>query len=148
MGLLDTRFKLNGRDVIAETLDGEVIIINLNSGCYFSSDGVGGHVWDALGRQQSVGAIVQQLVVLFPESATAIGEDVPAYVEQLRAEELILEAAEPAGVQAENGANGAVATTYARPMLHKYTDFQELLKLDPIHEVHESVGWPVQNPGE
>ncbi|HLF72418.1 MAG TPA: PqqD family protein [Dehalococcoidia bacterium] len=148
MGLLDTRFKVNDRDVIAETLDGEVIIINLNSGCYFSSDGIGGHVWEALGRRQSVGAIVEQLGALFPDSTAAIGEDVPAYVEQLCSEELILEATEPDGAQSGNGAHGAMAMSYARPVLHKYTDFQELLKLDPIHEVHESVGWPVANPSD
>jgi hypothetical protein len=37
--------------------------------------------------------------------------------------------------------NGAAAQPYQEPKLGKYTDMQELLLLDPVHEVDEA-GWP------
>jgi hypothetical protein len=38
-------------------------------------------------------------------------------------------------------ANGASGGSWAEPVLDKYTDMQELLLLDPIHEVDDA-GWP------
>ncbi len=35
---------------------------------------------------------------------------------------------------------------YVKPVLQRYSDYQELLLLDPIHEVLESAGWPVAKP--
>ena len=35
--------------------------------------------------------------------------------------------------------------SFEAPILHKYTDMQDLLLLDPIHEVDEA-GWPVARP--
>ena len=32
--------------------------------------------------------------------------------------------------------------SFSPPTLEKYTDMEELLALDPIHEVNEVVGWP------
>ena len=50
-----------------------------------------------------------------------------------------------------NGAHGATAVEphvlpepqegFVAPQLHKYTDMQELLLLDPIHDVDQE-GWP------
>jgi hypothetical protein len=132
-------FSVNDRDVIAETVDGEVIIINLNSGAYYSSDGIGGAIWEQLGRKLSAGQIVAALACRFPKE-TAIESDILGFVEELQAEQLILEdeTAAPAEAVASPWFDGA----YTRPRLHKYTDFEDLLKLDPIHEVHEAAGWP------
>ncbi len=30
--------------------------------------------------------------------------------------------------------------------MNKYTDMQDLLLLDPIHEVDETKGWPTRDP--
>ena|SRR6476660_8869681 len=39
------------------------------------------------------------------------------------------------------------AAAFVTPELHKYTDMQELLLVDPIHEVAEE-GWPFRNTTE
>jgi hypothetical protein len=39
----------------------------------------------------------------------------------------------------------AAAAITAAPVLEKYTDMQELLLLDPIHDVEEA-GWPKARP--
>jgi len=39
-------------------------------------------------------------------------------------------------------------TVFAPPVLEVYTDMQDLLLLDPIHDVDETVGWPSPKPPE
>ena len=34
----------------------------------------------------------------------------------------------------------------AAPVLNKYSDMQDLLLLDPIHDVDEEAGWPTNKP--
>ena len=41
----NTRVRVNGPDVMHETIDGEVIVINLTSGNYYSVRGVGADIW-------------------------------------------------------------------------------------------------------
>jgi hypothetical protein len=35
---------------------------------------------------------------------------------------------------------------FTQPVLEVYTDMQDLLLLDPIHEVDEEAGWPSPKP--
>ncbi len=59
---------------------------------------------------------------------------------ELEREGLVVPLAAPAATaEVPALSNGHV---FAPPELHKYTDFQELLLLDPIHEVDQSLGWP------
>jgi len=124
-----------------------VIIINLNSGAYYSSDGAGEQIWQSLAHQVSPQEIVDYLCSLYPDEESAIRRDVPAFVQQLQGEDLIHENGATSRAAAEEGA-WANRPAYASPVLHKYTDFEDLLKLDPIHEVHEAGGWPVAKPPE
>jgi hypothetical protein len=41
--------------------------------------------------------------------------------------------------------NGHEKPSFNLPLLHKYSDMQELLLLDPIHDVDDA-GWPKPNP--
>jgi hypothetical protein len=59
-----------------------------------------------------------------------------AFVAELAAEELVVAA--PA---AEAASETAAPAPYAKPELNKYTDMQQLLLADPLHEVEEA-GWP------
>ena len=42
---------------------------------------------------------------------------------------------------------GASARPYEPPQLEKYTDMQDLVLLDPVHEV-DATGWPHPKPAE
>jgi hypothetical protein len=66
-------------------------------------------------------------------------------------QELLAEALVVPGAPAAGGA-GTVATAvpaarqpYEAPALHKYNDMQDLLLLDPVHDVDET-GWPNISP--
>jgi len=142
---LAARFSINGPDVIAESIDGEVIIINLNSGAYYSSLGSGGAIWEALAASHSIEETIALLTTRYGVEQAAIEREISGFVAQLIDEGLLVESAQGGSPAAVEGGSGGVFET---PVLSKYTDMQELLLLDPIHDVDPSAGWPFPKAAE
>jgi hypothetical protein len=138
----EQRFRLNEPNVIQEVIDGEAIIADLGRGLYFSLDALGSRIWHALISGCSVGAICEVCCQRYSAEAT---RDILHLLDCLREEQLVVE-----DTIAVNGTGAATffdgfEGPYVPPQLSKYTDMEQLLLLDPIHEVDET-GWPNQ-PG-
>jgi hypothetical protein len=69
-----------------------------------------------------------------------------SFVSQLRTEDLILDGDVLATAVAAQTGESDGASVFTKSVLQRYTNFQELLLLDPIHEVDEPSGWPVLKP--
>ena len=69
-----------------------------------------------------------------------IADPAGALVDELVREGILVSADEP-GPAVLAPQNGTAARRYEAPALAKFTDMQELLLLDPVHEVDEA-GWP------
>lgn len=132
-------YRVQAPEVIADVIDGEVVIMNLKSGCYFSSDGVGTDCWEALASGLSVDQLVGQLAERYPDDRAAIGPAVEGFVQDLVSHELIAPSDAPSSnAVLPSSSNG---TRFQPPVLNVYSDMQDLLLLDPIHDVDAS-GWP------
>ena len=146
-----TRFAVNSPGVVHENFDGEVVIINLENGNYYSLEGSGAFIWDCIAGGMNVQETIRKAQGSYSGEAVGIDEAISAFVANLSSEGLIIHA---------NGANGNtpagtgglehVTGSFELPVLKRFTDMQELLLLDPIHEVDEG-GWPAkkveQEPG-
>jgi hypothetical protein len=140
---LDARWR-PGAQVISETLDGETVIINLATGRYYSLDALASWVWTALADG---GATLREAAL---QAARAWRRDA-AEVEGLLAP--FLAALDGEGLLvAGTGSElrplppfDAATSAFAEPRMQRFDDIQELLLLDPIHEVEEA-GWPAQRP--
>lgn len=142
--------RVNTPHVIHETIDGEVIVINLASGNYYSMKGAGADVWDVIQSEPgaNASAIAEAVALRYDRTSDAFEGAIAEFLEQLRDEELVV--AEEGGVvtsiAAANGtATGAGAKAFEAPLLEKYTDMQDLVLLDPVHEV-DATGWPHAKP--
>ncbi|CAN5564533.1 hypothetical protein BH20CHL6_BH20CHL6_04900 [soil metagenome] len=148
--MAEERFRVNAPTVIHQTIDGEVVIIHLDRGLYYSLDVLGAEIWDRLAAGSSPDQVAQSLGGGFATDQATFSDAVSMLVERLRSEELIVPVAEMAthespsdGVN-ESPPEGAVETgtrSFSPPLMQRYDDLQELLLLDPIHAVDES-GWP------
>jgi Coenzyme PQQ synthesis protein D (PqqD) len=139
-------FRVNRPQVICQTIEGEVVVINLHTGSYYSLTGAAAAIWDALEHGAAPAQITNTLSAHFTDCDVGLENIVGEFLDELRGESLI--------VPAENGeakANGALngaqiqREKFIRPALKKFTDMQELLLLDPIHEV-DATGWPLAKP--
>ncbi len=134
----EQRYQPNEPNVIQEVIDGEAIIADLGRGLYFSLDDLGSRIWAALVSGCSSRDITE---VCTSRLSAEAGQGFQDLLDQLLAEQLLVPAA------GDGTANGAATfldgfeDAYAPPRLSKYTDMEQLLLLDPIHEVDET-GWP------
>ena len=141
---LGVRYRPAGPQIIHELIDGEVILINLDSGSYYSLDGVSATIWSGLVAGLSGDTLLAYIGAHHTADAALIADDTRRFLGELTAEALVVAAEGPAAEQPLP----AIADTprpYTAPTLGKYTDMQELITLDPIHEVDET-GWPARQP--
>jgi hypothetical protein len=126
--------------VVREVFDDEVIIINMESGNYFSLNTTGAYVWSLIEAGFSVDGIVGRVSRDFEGADAFAAPSVQALLDQMLGEGLIVTGAGPAP-SPSSVANPATKRAFEPPTLAVYTDMQELLLLDPIHDVDET-GWP------
>jgi Coenzyme PQQ synthesis protein D (PqqD) len=138
-------YRVDSRKVAHETIDGEVIMIHLVLGNYFSLDGLGADVWELLvegrGREDTLALLEQR----YDADAGLIAATVDELLARLAEEELVESGPADGSPAASNGRPPAEKQPFKAPELQKYTDMQDFLLVDPIHEVDET-GWPSQNP--
>jgi hypothetical protein len=148
------RFGINKPTVVHETIDNEVIIIEFDSGNYYSLDKVGADVWNLIERGKPFGQIVEAISNLYRGSTEKVQNALSQLITELENENLVSAIKEMQPTDSQSSIHNDVAAPIAdkekpefeSPILQKYSDMQELLLLDPIHEVDER-GWPTAKPG-
>lgn len=133
-------FQINSPQVIREFFDDEAVIVNLELGIYYSLDSIGAIVWGLIEQGASNTQIVEKLSQTFKQPPNNIEKDIEEFIDLLLKEELVA-TTDNASLTSFDSINIDNKLTYSKPTLNKYTDMQELLLLDPIHEVDEE-GWP------
>ena len=130
-------FRVNTPKVIHEVFETEVVVVNLETGVYYSVRGSGIDIWRAIDG----GHRVEQIETAFaaPEAKALI----TAFVSQLEREQLITGIESSGQPPAEKMIS--MKQPFAEPILEKFTDMREMLLVDPIHELDEG-GWPKGNP--
>ena len=121
----------NTAAVAAKVIDGEAIIMNLSNGAYYSMDGVGAAVWEAIERGGSREEIQREVSTRFTVDLEQAGVDVDRLLAELLAEGLILSSNDVRSAQPVGRPAPSERRPYGTPMLNKYTEMAELLALDP-----------------
>jgi len=137
---MSQNFRIAAPSVLGEIIEGEAIVVDMRNGHYFSADGYGALIWDAIGRGHSAGQISQALLAV---QGLALDDQVAQFISALLAEGLIEPCdaalpAEPYQVDATLLANATLP-----PRLVRHTDMEDLILLDPIHDVDDA-GWPMR----
>ncbi|MGV8838927.1 MAG: hypothetical protein ACWA6X_01345 [Bauldia sp.] len=131
------RFEAAGPDVVAEDFGGEIVVLNLANGRYFSLPGLSAGLW----RDLAAGCTPASLLALSRAAGPAMEAAVEAVTAGLVAEGLLRPRAAPAPVVPPQTAFAAAAEP---PVMESYDDMADLILADPIHDVDENVGWPVK----
>lgn len=137
------RFRINSPSVAWENFEDETILVNLETGEYFSTRESGAEIWRRLAEGASLSEVCAALLALYDVEQARVESALHAYVETLRDRDLIVpaDASAPTGRTETIAPNAAPKLVFVEPAIEVYSDMQDLLLLDPIHEVDES-GWP------
>ena len=136
-------YAVNPRKVVHQTIDGEAILIQFETGAYYSLAGAGAEIWHLLAGGRSIDEIVTRLGQAYDAGADELRHAVEGLVEELTQEDLIEPGPEASLSPSTKDGNTPAGerSAFQPPMLEKFTDMQDFLLVDPIHEVDES-GWP------
>jgi Coenzyme PQQ synthesis protein D (PqqD) len=134
------RYAVNSGQVISEIVDGEAVMINLTTGNYYSLNESGSAIWAAIEAGAGAGEIVEQLAGRYEGDRSEIEGGANQLISELLAEELIV-TTDGDGSATQPLQPGSTRTPFPPPVLEKHTDMQDLILLDPVHEVGDQ-GWP------
>ncbi len=144
-------FVPNAARIIHEEIDGEVIIIHSQTGTYYSLLDTAVTVWRMIVSGCTVDTMIDAVASAYKLPIEQTRKDIMEFIQQLYNETIIVEGVTQgqAITQDESVTQGEVIipniedvqTAYSAPQLQIYADLQDLLTIDPIHDVDES-GWP------
>jgi coenzyme PQQ synthesis protein D (PqqD) len=86
--LLDSSVRV-AEDVVFRELDGEAVLLNLQSGVYFGLDPVGTRIWQLCQEHGSIRAVWQALQGEFDASPDILRSDLLELLDELSAEGLV-----------------------------------------------------------
>ena len=139
---------INSPDIVSETIDGEVVIVNLQQGYYYSLLNTATEIWNKIEAGVDYTSLIQELWQSYDTSAEEITEATDEFIKTLAAENLIsintVTKQEKESFLSTEAPLIEKKKHFQAPQVTKFTDMEELLLLDPIHEVEEEIGWPVE----
>lgn len=137
-------YAANTPTIVYDEFAEEVIIVHLHTGHYFSIDAMGFHIWRGLQAGRSEDEISAQLTEWLTDPPLDLPKQVQQFILNLLQADLIrVEPPSPELIPNVSWGSPPKEMPFQPPQLHQYDDMQNLLLLDPIHEVDPS-GWPHQ----
>lgn len=85
---LETRIRIPD-EVIFRELDGESVVLNIESGIYFGLDSVGTQLWQWLAESGSLQAVRARMLETFDAPAEQLDADLIAFVDALTSKQLL-----------------------------------------------------------
>lgn len=127
--------------ISSETIDGEVMILDLETGHYYNLCPTGALVWAFLENGAKADEILEGLLAHFEGEPERIGSSVEGLLAEFKKDRLIAPVSDAPARGASSISPAASRKPFTEPVLNKFTDLKELLLVDPIHEV-DHAGWP------
>ena len=132
--------------VVSEQYDSEAIVINLDSGTYYSLNADSSRLWALIGQHESAQAIVQAFNPNPISASDEVAKSVHDFLTRLSQEKLIVTEKSSdlffGGETLTEISGSDTLGTVPSFGMQIFTDMQDLLLMDPIHDV-EAEGWPV-----
>jgi len=123
---------VNRPSVIFDTQGEETVVIDLSTGHYFRLDAPSTRLW-----QHFEQAVAPDSVLAAAENRDALEPDFARIVDELVAGGLLREVQEGEPIAAD-----VAVWRFDGFRLEQFTDLEDILGLDPIHEVDTERGWP------
>jgi len=125
------RLELNAADVAAKDIDGEILVMNVANGMYYSLDGVGAVAWRLLSAGHNLRQTADVLASAYGVDPATTLDDVTDLAIQLVDEALVSVSGTSTPIAAPTIPDSDPHGSYTAPRLNSYSDMADLLALDP-----------------
>ena len=137
----DNAYRVRHEDVSAERIDGDVIAVNLVTGAYFSLSGSAADVWTVATSGAPSPIWLQALDTAY--GCEISRADIDALVASCL-EHGLIESVDPDPTAEPLLPPDLDRSRWLTPVLEVFTDLQDLILVDPIHDA-DDLGWPRTN---
>lgn len=140
-------FGINAPHVVFENYEDEIVLINLDNGNYYSTADEAAAILGLVEKGLTQDEILHEILQKYQGSIENIRSAINQFIERLQQEGLITSTEKTIvdNNRKDNEETQLILNSpkpeFAMPVLNRYTDMQDLILLDPVHEVDES-GWP------
>lgn len=135
-----TAYHVTGDGIIYQEMDDEIVVINLETGTYYQLNAPAAWIWKAIEVRLPLELMPAWFCARYNTDPGEFATLLESFIFELQQENLIAPGQGEDKVKPPSFQE-ADRLPYQPPALNKFTDMQDLLLLDPIHEVDES-GWP------
>ncbi len=134
-------YKINDPDVSAEFFEEEALAINLKTGSYYSLRFSALPFWRLITDGVSFENTIDTLSKFYSIKQNDLLLEFSEFLKLLLENSLIKESTEYKTTNTIEWLDRS-KKEYQKPILEAYSDMQDLLLIDPIHEVDVNKGWP------
>lgn len=138
-------YQLNSEKMFFDIADNQAVIINTETGVYYGTSSLGSAVTERLitgVSSENVLAAIKRL----PNCPENIKETFEDFIKLLVEKEILLPAPTVAG--GDEDFQEVALTDGFILSIDEFSEVQDLLLADPVHEVDVEMGWPVLKPEE
>ena len=132
-------YQLNGEKMFFDIADGQAVVINFVSGMYYGTTALGSVILERLlngcAPAESAGAVKS-----LPGCPEDFDAQLDAFITKLRNKEILLDGETDPGGGEEIG-DMALADGFELT-LDEFSEVQDLILADPVHDVDVEQGWP------
>jgi len=132
-------YKINKKKMFADVAEDMAIVINSETGIYYGINSFGSSVFEYLLKSVSISAILAAINKIqgVPDD---MAQRLDTFIETLITKEILIESEDIVNMDVSINPELAITDDF-KLELEEYSDAQELLLSDPIHDVDEEMGW-------
>jgi hypothetical protein len=134
-------YRFNYDTFAFESFTDEIVVLNLVDGIYYAFGGAAVVAWPYIIAQHSEPVIASALATRYGVTADRLRLNLTEFVERLRHEKILLTA--PENTSEIDGSQLSPLVEYQGFSFERHADMEDLLTLDPIHDVDPQKGWPM-----
>ena len=131
--------------VAAQVMDGEVVVINLATGCYYTSNQAAGEIWPLLEQRQSLETLLNRFCDLYAVDRDTAEADLRSLLDLLEAEGIIRAATTEAESPRTEWPPVVEKLPYEPPAFDVFRDMEQLLALDPPMPDAGEIPWELSD---
>lgn len=133
-------YQLNAEKMFFDIADGQAVVINFLSGMYYGTTSLGSVILERLVNGKDPKKIAEAVKAL-PGCPEDFDAQLNVFIAQLREREILLDGEISPGGDEEIGGM-ALADGFALT-LDEFSEVQDLILADPVHDVDVEQGWPI-----
>lgn len=133
-------YKLNEEKMFFDIADGQAVVINFVTGMYYGTSSLGSVILDRLVHGNSPDKI-RIAVEALPGCPEDFGTELDSFIAELREKGILIPGDTVAG--GEETMEGNVLEDGFVLTLDEFTEVQDLILADPVHDVDVEKGWPI-----